>query len=88
MYDPIFVVSKTPDSLLQVKLNTEVNGLDIYYTVDNTFPDRFSPKYTEPVMMPKDAAMLRVVTYRGKEQKGRLITMPVSEIKTRAERKR
>ncbi|MEO5781768.1 MAG: family 20 glycosylhydrolase [Ginsengibacter sp.] len=88
MYDPIFAVSKTSDSLIQVKLSTEVNGLDIYYTIDNTFPDRFSPKYTEPVTMPKDAAMLRVVTYKGKEQKGRLITIPVSEIKTRADRKR
>jgi hexosaminidase len=88
MYDPIFAVSKTADSLLQIKLSTEVNGLDIYYTVDNTFPDRFSPKYTDPITMPKDAAMLRVVTYKGKEQKGRLITMPMTEIKSRAERKR
>ena len=87
MYDPIFAVTKTADSMMQVKLSTEVNGLDIYYTVDNTFPDRFSPKYTEPVTMPKDAAMLRVVTYKGKEQKGRLITIPIAEIKTRADRK-
>ena len=88
MYDPIFAVSKSADSSLQIKLSTEVNGLDIYYTVDNTFPDRFSPKYTDPITMPKDAAMLRVVTYKGKEQKGRLITIPISELKTRADRKR
>ena len=87
MFDPIFAVSKTADSLYQVKLSTEVNGLDIYYTVDNTFPDRFSPKYTEPVTMPKDAAMLRVVTYKGKEQKGRLITMPIAELKSRGGRR-
>ncbi len=85
MYDPIFAVSKNADSLYQVKLSTEVNGLDIYYTVDNTFPDRFSPKYTDPITMPKDAAMLRVVTYKGKEQKGRLITIPISELKSRTE---
>ena len=85
MYDPIFAVSKTADSLYQVKLSTEVNSLDIYYTVDNTFPDRFSAKYTDPITMPKDAAMLRVVTYKGKEQKGRLITIPISELKSRTE---
>jgi hexosaminidase len=88
MYEPIFAVTKTPDSLYQVKLSTEVNGLDIYYTVDNTFPDRFSPKYTEPITMPKDAAMLRVVTYKGKEQKGRLITMPMAEIRSRGDKKK
>ncbi len=88
MYDPIFAVSKTADSTLQIKLSTEVNGLDIYYTVDNTFPDRFSPKYIDPITMPKDAAMLRVVTYKGKEPKGRLITIPISELKNRADRKR
>ena len=88
MYEPIFAVTKTADSLYQVKLSTEVNGIDIYYTVDNTFPDRFSPKYTEPITMPKDAAMLRVVTYKGKELKGRLITMPMTEIKTRGDRRR
>jgi hexosaminidase len=88
MYEPIFAVTKTPDSLYQVKLSTEVNGIDIYYTVDNTFPDRFSPKYTEPLTMPKDAAMLRVVTYKGKEQKGRMITMPMTEIKARGDRRR
>ena len=88
MYEPIFDVSKTPNGLYQVKLSTEVNWIDIYYTVDNTFPDRYSAKYTEPITMPKDAAMLRVVTYKGKEQKGRLITMPMSEIKSRGDRKR
>jgi hexosaminidase len=32
---------------------------------------------------PKDATTLKVVTYRGKEQKGRIIAMPLEELKTR-----
>lgn len=84
MYDPIIAVRKASDSSLQIKLNTEVNGLDIYYTFDNTFPDRFYPKYTEPITPPKDAVMLRIITYKGKEAKGRMITIPISELKTRA----
>ena len=87
MYDPIFTVSKTADSLLQIKLSTEVNGLDIYYSFDNTFPDRFYPKYTEPLIAPKDAVMLKVITYRGKQPVGRMILMPIEELQKRTKRK-
>ena len=87
MYDPIFTVSKTADSLLQIKLSTEVNGLDIYYSFDNTFPDRFYPKYIEPLIAPKDAVMLKVITYRGKQPVGRMILMPIEELQKRTKRK-
>ena len=86
VYDPIFKVTNTAKGF-QVELDKEVADLDIYYTVDNSFPDRFSPKYTEPIVMPKDAAMLRVVTYRGKTQMGRINTMTVEEMKKRAPKK-
>ncbi|PSR54751.1 beta-N-acetylhexosaminidase [Adhaeribacter arboris] len=84
MYEPIFNVTKTPDNNVKIALSTEIEGLDIYYTFDNSFPDRFYPKYTEALVPPKDAVMLKVVTYRGKEPVGRLITMPVTEWKARA----
>jgi hexosaminidase len=83
-YDPIFTVTKTADNTPQVALSTEVEGLDIYYSFDNSFPDRFYPKYTKPLVPPKDATMLKVVTYRGKEQVGRYNWMPVEELKKRA----
>ena len=84
VYEPIFNVTKTPDNNVKITLSTEVEGLDIYYTFNNSFPDRFYPKYTEALVPPKDAVMLKVVTYRGKEPVGRMITMPVTEWKTRA----
>ncbi len=83
-YDPIFKVSKLQDSLVKVELSTEVEGLDIYYSFDNSFPDRFYPRYTAPLVPPKDAVMLKVVTYRGKEQVGRFNLMPVEELRKRA----
>jgi hexosaminidase len=83
VYDPIFKVSKTPDNKLKIELSTEVEGLDIYYSFDNSFPDRFYPKYTEPLIAPKDATTLRVITYRGKEPIGRMNTMPVAELQKR-----
>lgn len=87
MYDPIFNVSKEGEGL-KLDMSTEVEGLDIYYSFDNSFPDRFYPKYTQPVMVPKDAANLKVITYRGKEPIGRQITIPVTELRKRAEKKK
>ncbi|CAA9288221.1 MAG: GH20 [uncultured Adhaeribacter sp.] len=84
VYDPVFAVSKTPDNQIIVNLSTEVEGLDTYYTFDNSFPDYFYPKYTQPLTVPKDAAMLRVITYKGKKPVGRMVTIPVEELRKRA----
>lgn len=84
VYDPYFEVSKTADGQLKVNLTTEVSGLDIYYSFDNSFPDRFYPKYTDALVVPKDAATLKVITYRGKNPIGRMMVMPVAELKKRS----
>ena len=88
VYDPILTAKAMPDSVTQVELSTEIKGLDIHYTFDNSFPDQFYPKYTEPVIVPKDAAMLRVITYRGDKPVGRMITITVDELKKRAKNNR
>ncbi len=87
VYDPIFEVRKKGDDQLIVELSTEPKGLDIYYTADNTFPDRFSEKYTEPIIIPKESVMLKVITYKGNTPVGRLIYMPVEELQKRANAK-
>lgn len=87
MYDPIFNASKEGEGL-KLDMSTEVEGLDIYYSFDNSFPDRFYPKYKQPVLVPKDAVNLKVITYRGKEPIGRMITIPVAELRKRAEKKK
>lgn len=83
VYDPIFSVSTSPNKTLRIELATEVEGLDIYYSFDNSYPDRFYPKYTEALVAPIDATQLRVITYKGKEPVGRMITMPIAELKSR-----
>ena len=87
MYDPDFKVSQNDKGELAVSLKTEVEGLDIYYSFDNSYPDRFYPKYTGAVTMPVDATLMRVITYRGKQQVGRMNNMPVAELKKRVEKK-
>nr|WP_068888964.1 family 20 glycosylhydrolase [Pedobacter panaciterrae] len=84
VYDPIFSVSRSADKQLMIELSTEVPGLDIYYSFDNSFPDRFYPKYTEKMTPPKDATTLKVITYRGKQAVGRMLSMPIDELSRRS----
>ncbi|TKB98044.1 beta-N-acetylhexosaminidase [Pedobacter cryotolerans] len=84
VYDPIFGVKRSADRNLLVTLSTEVEGLDIYYSFDNSFPDRFYPKYTTPLVPPIDAKVLKVITYRGKNPVGRMMNMPIEELEKRA----
>lgn len=84
MYDPIFTAAKNEKDGLLIQLKTQIDGLDIYYSFDETEPDRFYPKYTKPLSIPKDASNLKVITYRGNEAVGKLIVMPVAEMQKRA----
>ncbi|MEO6868828.1 MAG: family 20 glycosylhydrolase [Ginsengibacter sp.] len=87
MYDPIFEVGKTDNGGVKITLSTEVKGLDIYYSFDNSFPDNYYPKYAVPLIAPKDAVMLKVITYRGDQKVGRMIAMPIEELNKRAGKK-
>lgn len=84
MYDPIFTATKDANGQLKIELATQIEGLTIHYSFDEFYPDYFYPAYTAPLAVPKEAANLKVVTYRGKEQVGKIINMPVAELKKRA----
>ncbi|HCL82968.1 MAG TPA: beta-N-acetylhexosaminidase, partial [Chitinophagaceae bacterium] len=83
MFDPIFEVSKAPNDSLLITLSTEIQGLDIHYSFDNSHPDNFYPVYKQPLLVPKDAVMLKVITYRGNQVMGKQIDMPIDELKRR-----
>ncbi|MFT3702777.1 MAG: family 20 glycosylhydrolase [Agriterribacter sp.] len=84
IYDPIINAVKSDKNSITVDMSTEIPGLDIYYSFDNSFPDKFYPKYTAPVSVPKDAVTLKVITYRDGKVIGRLIAVPVTDLKKRA----
>ncbi len=84
MYDPIVKpVYDTTSKVLKVDLSTEVEGLDIYYSWDNSFPDNYYPRYTQTLIAPKDASTLKLITYRGKQVSGRMLTIPVADLQKR-----
>ena len=83
IYDAVFTPSMV-NGQLQLNLSTEVPGLDIYYSFDETNPDQYYPKYKgEPIIVPDDAVHVKVVTYRNGRQIGKQINMPVDELKRR-----
>lgn len=84
MFDPIINVKKEGKDDLLIELSAEVEGLDIHYSFDNSHPDNYYPKYSAPVRFPREASMLRVITYRNGKPAGRAISLPVAELRKRA----
>lgn len=83
MYDPIIKVKKDKENII-VELTTEIDGLDIYTSFDNSEPDYFYPKYVKPLQIPADASLMKIITYRGKSKVGRMMTIRVEDLIKRA----
>ena len=84
MYEPIITAKKDSNEKLLIELSTEIVGLDIYYSFDNSFPDNFYPKYTKTLVPPKDAVKLKMQAYRGTQPVGRMITIMIADLEKRA----
>ena len=84
MYEPDFKFTRNDKNEITVEMKSEISGVSVHYTFDNSFPDKFYPAYSKPVAIPKDASTMKVVTYRGDKQVSRLIVFPAAEWKKRA----
>ncbi len=84
IYDPIVEVSKKDSATIVIKLGTEIEGLSIHYSFDNSLPDQYYPKYSSALIVPKDAAAIKMITYRDGKPSGRMIVIPVAELRKRA----
>lgn len=82
IYDPVVSVKRDGENYY-VTLTPEIKGLDIYTSFDSSTPDNFYPKYKEAQLIPKDAVVMRIITYRGDRPMGRLMTIPVEDLKKR-----
>ncbi len=86
VYEPVFKLSRNKEGQLLIAMETETD-VNIHYTFDNSFPDYFYQAYKQPIIPPKDAVMLRVISYKGKKQMGRMISVPVTDLEQRAPKK-
>ena len=84
IYDPIIYPHWDKERQLKIAMKTEIEGLSLFYTFDNTIPDIYSNMYTDPLSIPQNASMLRVAAYKGQEQAGRLIDITIDALKKRA----
>jgi hexosaminidase len=65
-------------------LTPEIEGLDIYTSFDASTPDNFYPRYGEAQPIPRDAELVRIITYRDNKPIGRLMSISVEDLKKRA----
>jgi hexosaminidase len=81
-YDAIVTPLKGAQDSLLIQVDTELEGLDIYYSFENVYPDHHTPKYNkgEKLSIPKDADTFRVITYRDGKPLGKIITISIQEL--------
>jgi len=88
IFEPVFAASRTADGQLRVELSTEAPDVTVYFSFDNSFPDRFYPKYAGALTVPRDAVQLKTASYRGTQPVGRPVVISVDELKSRADKKK
>ncbi len=84
IYDPEVAMVKTAEGDYRIVFTPEIKGLDIYYTFDCTFPDKFSAKYDgNPIKTPKGSSEIWAITYRDGKPIGCLLVITFDELRTR-----
>jgi hexosaminidase len=85
VYDPI-IKTIMKDGKMILEMESEIPGLDIFYTLDDAMPDSYTAKYSKPIEVPEGPVTLRVITYRNGKPIGHLITLKQEELKKRVGR--
>ena len=88
MYNAIITSYRNGAGEVEIELTTELDGLDIYYTFDNTNVDTFSAKYVRPLSIPRNATRLIVRTFREGKPVGQQIAIEAKELVKRAGNKK
>ncbi|MCK9639262.1 MAG: family 20 glycosylhydrolase [Prolixibacteraceae bacterium] len=83
IYDAMIKVN-VKNGKIALTMETEVPDLVIYYTIDESMPGKYSPKYSKPFELPEGPITVRAVTYRDGKQIGHLITLSPEELKKRS----
>lgn len=85
VYDPIVTTEMVDDKVI-CTLSSELSNVDLYYTIDGSFPAQYSPKYISPFEIPNADITFRVVAYRNGIQIGRMLTISKEMLKKRIEK--
>jgi hexosaminidase len=83
LYDPIIRVTKNSSGNLVINMTTEIEGIELYYTLDNAWPMHYYNKYTEPIVVPEDVDIFRMVSYKNGKAVGKVITLTADQLNKR-----
>jgi hexosaminidase len=84
-YDGIVTAAKKEGKMV-VNVATEIDGLDIFYTLNETLPDMYSTRYTGEITIPEaNEITLKVITYRNGKPIGKMIALSKEELVKRAQ---
>lgn len=83
VYDPIVTTKKEGQKLI-CTINNDVAGTEVYYTINDSFPDEFAIKYTQSFEIPKGNVKLRAISYRNGKPIGRMLQIHRAELEKRA----
>jgi len=84
IYDPIVTTTLNTKGEFYASMEGEVDGLDFYYTIDESMPDNYSNHFSGPVFIPEDVTIMRIISYRNGKPIGKLLNIPISSLKQRA----
>jgi len=85
-YNVIYTPVRNKDGRgVSVKISSEINGLDIFYSFDGTNPDPHYPKFTgEPISLPPGVTQITANTFRNGKQAGKQVTIKRDELSARS----
>lgn len=84
IFDPIVSTQLNTQGELILHMEGEIDGLDLYYSIDDSMPDQYSDQYTKPLVLPADVTLLRVISYRDGKPVGKMLPIPIESLKQRA----
>lgn len=72
------------DGKVYIRFYRDLDDVDVYYTLDNTIPDQYSPKYDKPFVLEGNSSKINVQTYRNGKPAGKLFRVSREELERRA----
>ncbi len=82
-YDPIITMI-SDNGKSKISIRTEIKGLGVQYSFDESFPDQYYPHYFTPIDVPKGATRIRAVSVRDGKKIGKPISIDLKELSKRS----
>ncbi len=83
LYEPK-IITHLHDGTLAISLEMDVPDIEIFYTIDNTYPPKFGCRYTDPFLIHYGDLHLRVQSYKQGKAVGRELVIHIDDLYQRA----